>query len=714
MSFLSPKNSKKVSLQEATSGLLLYESPKPAGTAFVFSIKPTARRISSHIVLATFLPLGDILFLVTSSGIVLAVDLTDCRRLKKLVKLPAPCTALQSYRNTTGDVLLLACTIDFFIQVIKYETGSIVQILKAHESNVRSMSIREPAQDLMISVSADEVFLWDLHNLRKLRQLRSGDDAKIHTAFFMPPEGKQILSCLKDGHVFVWDVDTFECTYHLSVGPKLTPLEYQCLCVSADGSLLFAGGHSPCVHVWNLGSGAAAKAPVVRDICEVVKLPVGNVLQMEWVPVEGGSLAILGSDGRVRLVHRSATPRISHRASGTKSGTVRGTCPSPWNEIYSVGLGTREDPLVLSFACGVASSHLATIASDGGLSFFDFQRLSKPRTSSPPTYVVTSKTNPSPHENKAFCCKSLRPDPKKPTDNNEDERRPLTPSLAWSEASGKGPQNPETAHLDPNPSPPPPLDIQKKRVDGPATPRSTVANKELRKLLEPRKLRLMLNEYQNFPPQHRSYLWRSLLHLSGNVKLFKQLTDKGIHSNFLGVCDQLPSCDRHLQSDVLRICSALVHSNRKFAFISRLPSVVLPFVRLFRHDHLCYAFEAVLKIVDERYVFLFDSYPMPPERALSTAANLLAYYDHGLFRHFLTTGLTPEIYIWPTLSFLFAGVLEEDDWFTLWDNALVQTPSFLLTFSVAYVVACRGGCLRLASPDSVRVSSACVVNVRKI
>ncbi len=82
---------------------------------------------------------------------------------------------------------------------------------------------------------------------------------------------------------------------------------------------------------------------------------------------------MLGSDGRLRILHRNPHPPISLTASGLLEGYPQ----SPWEEIFCFGLGTTEEPRVLTFASSMDGKRLATTHTDGSLRLLDLQAASQ-------------------------------------------------------------------------------------------------------------------------------------------------------------------------------------------------------------------------------------------------------------------------------------------------------------------------------------------------
>ena len=131
--------------------------------------------------------------------------------------------------------------------VTRLDTCLVLHTLAGHESIITSVSIRQPAQDMALTVSASEAFMWDLNSMRKIQQL-SAEGKNEHfcevnmmhvfpylcslKAFFLPPMGTRILTALRGGAVFIWDAKTFDCCFEFEMNPRVVSADYQCFCCS--------------------------------------------------------------------------------------------------------------------------------------------------------------------------------------------------------------------------------------------------------------------------------------------------------------------------------------------------------------------------------------------------------------------------------------------------------------------------------------------------
>ncbi|KAJ3087551.1 TBC1 domain member 31 [Quaeritorhiza haematococci] len=69
--------------------------------------------------------------------------------------------------------------------------------------------------------------------------------------------------------------------------------------------------------------------------------------------------------------------------------------------------------------------------------------------------------------------------------------------------------------------------------------------------------------------------------------------------------------------------------------------------------------------------------------------DLLEYHDPELLQHFVSCGVTSQLYAWIPFQNLFTEILSKDEWTLTWDHCLTNDPGFLYYFLVAYLKFCR-------------------------
>ncbi|EUB58902.1 WD repeat-containing protein 67 [Echinococcus granulosus] len=697
-------------------------------------INPAGVDPAYHITLVTFAHCGEITYFTNSKEFI--------------IDLKVPLTALQSY-DDDGNFIILAAARDLRMCWINPKTRVLNYNETMHKSTIYTLDVRRPGEDLMLSRSADIITLWDLQRAVRLSQYPRDSAAQIIAAYFNPPNGQVIVSCLRNGTIKLWKSNEPQCSscfYNTS-----TPLrQYRCICSSLDGRFLYAAGDEPHLVVCTL-NGVEKQA-----VCEVVPLNFAPVLQMQCVPVNGESLLLLGSDGRLRLLSLSSFSFMSLRSLPPT------LVPPVVNGVGFTMLMKPQDPLALDFAVAPSpsassSSLVAVLTENGGFRLLDLSNgMRKPLVYLGSVQVLNlqelvcdfteKKKYLSPcliklleisvgrigiqlsnairistyYGNGPFTRDPYRPQhewlsvpaPLKDRTNNLEtapakyevksqiptatEHKP--PSYLWAQRNsntvtfgrGEAESRVSTAGEQKNDS----RNNRGDKIDEDKGKKevlkSSTSNDKSEQLLNPEKLRGILAEHHHFPSERRSLLWCHLLRLRGDVRQFNQHAAQGLHPLIAQIPDNPRLCDRLLLlDDVQRVCSALIHKRKKLASIPDLSLIVMPFVKLFRDTHLCMAYEAVLAILDGLCAPLFEFYPSPPQHLLCTMEDTLASRDQEVLRHFLRSDLSAELCIWPLLRSLFTRVLAENDWLSLWDHTLVHPPSFLMNFAVAYVLVNR-------------------------
>lgn len=206
--------------------------------------------------------------------------------------------------------------------------------------------------------------------------------------------------------------------------------------------------------------------------------------------------------------------------------------------------------------------------------------------------------------------------------------------------------------------------------------------------LNKKRLQGLLRAFGEYPAKYRMFIWRSLMRLPENHAAFSSLTDKGLHSAYLCLQERYPIKSQKLQRGLQRVLSVLAHWAAVFGETDYLPLLAFPFVKLFQNNPLI-CFEVVATVIINWCQHWFEYFPNPPLNVLNLAENVLAHHDKELLQHFVTCGVTSQMYAWPLLETLFSEVLMREEWLKLFDNVFSNHPSFLLMAVVAYVTCCR-------------------------
>ncbi|KAL7057906.1 hypothetical protein AAHC03_016996 [Spirometra sp. Aus1] len=651
-------------------------------------------------------------------------------RYRKITTLNSRCCILQSEAKENGR--LLAGTVDNTIRIIDVSVGDQIQVLRGHTSNVSTISVQPSSGTLMLSTALDGAVLWDLQTFHKRRRLRARSKSSIQTVFFLPPNGAQMLSCLQDGSLFVWDSVTLDCCYQLT-SQRAPEIAYRTLCVTDDGAVLFAAGKSPAIHVWNLSTRTEESDAEnvecnssVRDICEIITLPpkVSSIRRISWLPrkteadktlapVSSGSdrldgcLAILGGDRQLRVLRRKSQPPLTSGVRSLDEGTTsvsngrpHRTCltarrlsaraspsefrrVSPWRQCLCFGIGTLEDPQLSAFCAALyQSTHpslltqmtylpasgcrlVAAISTTGVLEVYDLDASHAfAKQPAPPAYQI-SETDTSEVTSNGPQSGSCRATKSSNSSSSSSKRIPKNKSVSTH------PLNSETRSLD-------------------------LVDEETKQLLGRRRLRALLQEYGRFPAKHRLFIWRYLLQLPENTEAYKVLAQKGTHPSFANLAEKYPIKSSKLFRALQRTCSALAFWSELFGETNYLPLLAFPFVKLFQGNQL-QAFEVLATVLTNWCAGWFEYFPNPPINVLCIVENLIAFHDRELYQHFVDCRITTEIYAWPLLQTVFSEIFTEEEWLCLWDTLVSYPPSFLITFTAAFILTARGPILRLRS-----------------
>lgn len=81
----------------------------------------------------------------------------------------------------------------------------------------------------------------------------------------------------------------------------------------------------------------------------------------------------------------------------------------------------------------------------------------------------------------------------------------------------------------------------------------------------------------------------------------------------------------------------------------------------------------------------FEFFPNAPVTVMNYAASLLQISDNQLLEHFVSIGLSPEIYVWSLFKSVFTEVFSTDMWLKAFDHIFSMPPSFLFYFICAYL-----------------------------
>lgn len=224
---------------------------------------------------------------------------------------------------------------------------------------------------------------------------------------------------------------------------------------------------------------------------------------------------------------------------------------------------------------------------------------------------------------------------------------------------------------------------------------------ELRKLLRPKRLQQILNEYQCFPERYRALIWCTILKLPYNHQQYQDLLNMGVPKIIQEKCLQYPLKDLRLRKALIKCWSNLAQWCKIFAYNDIIPHLIFPFVKIFHHNSMV-AFEMCLSLIMNQFQLFFEYHPLEPNNYLAMCSNLLQYFDIKLFNFYTVKGITSSVYAWSILQNCFSEVLEEEQWLSLWDNILLSPTYQLIFLVVAYNQLQREVIIRLPDVENCK------------
>lgn len=106
------------------------------------------------------------------------------------------------------------------------------------------------------------------------------------------------------------------------------------------------------------------------------------------------------------------------------------------------------------------------------------------------------------------------------------------------------------------------------------------------------------------------------------TEAFSNLFNKGVHQAFEKLDDRFPLRSDTLQKRLKSVCSAIAHWSPVFGEVEYLPTIVFPFVLLFKGDDLA-AFEASISLLVHWQRGFLAFLPTPPVTILGFIEKIL-------------------------------------------------------------------------------------------
>lgn len=228
-------------------------------------------------------------------------------------------------------------------------------------------------------------------------------------------------------------------------------------------------------------------------------------------------------------------------------------------------------------------------------------------------------------------------------------------------------------------------------------------------MLSPNRLKMTLGTYNEYPSKYRCIIWKRILQLPDNTKIYTELLKKGSHPSVEGIDQKFPLSDAAALRNLKKTLSCLAHWSKIFGqciaselnqTANFLPAFVFPFIKLFANDTIG-AFETTATILLNQCQLWFEFWPLLPINYLGIIENILSHFEPSLMKHLTAKSITSKIFAWKILRNLFTEVLADFQWYRLFDHVISNPPHFLLFAVVAYNIVQKRGIIRLASKRSV-------------
>lgn len=96
------------------------------------------------------------------------------------------------------------------------------------------------------------------------------------------------------------------------------------------------------------------------------------------------------------------------------------------------------------------------------------------------------------------------------------------------------------------------------------------------------KLQGVLKKFHEYPEKYRTMIWRYLLSLPMNKKMFEAYIKKDPHPVYVNLYKTYSVKSYRMYNKLVRVLSALAHWSPVFAEVSYLPDLVFPFLKVIK------------------------------------------------------------------------------------------------------------------------------------
>lgn len=226
----------------------------------------------------------------------------------------------------------------------------------------------------------------------------------------------------------------------------------------------------------------------------------------------------------------------------------------------------------------------------------------------------------------------------------------------------------------------------------------------------------ILKEFGEYPDKHRSVIWKTILKLPQNFNSFSRLLKRQSHSCVANYDKRYSLVDQKALGSLRRTVSCLAHWSPIFGYVNFLPAFVFPFLKVCKSDALL-CFEVMATLLTNHCQLWFEFAPSHvPYNYLGMVENVLMESDRKLYKFYKSKNVTARMYALPLMHTAFSEVLDEQQWYQLWDHVVSGEPWFMVFLIVAYNSALRLTIMRCESVEGIEkvFIEQNYVNLRKL
>jgi WD40 repeat protein len=547
---------------------------------------------------------------------------------------------------------LLVAFADRSIRIIKSDSGVTVAKLRSHRASVACLA-PHPMEKYAVSCGADHTMLWDLENLRRMRNIggtMGARAANVQAAF--SHSGNTLITLSRSDGITLYHFPTLDVRAKLQPDPT-EHVTLRCFAVTANRMHLVAATSGKSAYIWHLPSETMVEE---MPLPAAITVPGGVQAMLPYSATklpEGNELCLLGEDGIVRVLHIP---------SGTITAEAGSSC--------------------YNFA--VHLDRVVTATNDGALHLMDLTHIRANRGGN----HDQNKSNKSQKKRIVVPLRSAESERNKRRGDVDEAKTRDTISHAVVEpltrpSFGARDQRPRTqaspsrrAFIDTDDGDGLKKPRMRSQSAGASTRRwiarssreavSMTANDhdnggdavyvgDVRWQQRTERLCAYLETHGSFSEEHRANVWAHLLNLPHNEVACGALLSLGDMPLAADQLENFAASDSRIKQRTARIVHALAHWCEALACSPFLPSFVYPWVRFFGRDQNA-ALEACITFILNWASSWFEYWPAPPLHVLAVAERLAFLHDPVLVKHLVNIGASSKDYAWPLIQSMFSEV----------------------------------------------------------